>query len=322
MLSENDADIHAKNGQKRMALHLAAEKGYEAVLQLLIKNGVDVHEQDGQEWTAPHLAAEKGHEAALQLLIKNGASIHAKDSQERTALHLAAEKGHEAVLRLLIKNGADVHAKTHGDLTALYLALQNRRKGASQVLIENGANIDAKDFLQQGVLEKALVDIGRGRLSKSAQHRQYRSDLSLRNERREKRLDIVRRLKERLGFIPTEDDNVLDFPRSFLETVPDHLMPKRPTSSTLCASCGSIRIGWLLKSSKNEQKLFDNFHQLRASAVQCDLCKMILPTIEQFDSTDVREINVIIAPQFLILEVLNKQPDSYGFLRLCTDSRE
>ena len=102
--------------------------------------------------------------------FKNGASIHVKDSQERTALHLAAEKGHEAVLRLLIKNGADVHAKIYRDLMALYLALQNRRKGTSQVLIENGANINAKDFLQQGVLEKVLTSISRGRLLKSAQH--------------------------------------------------------------------------------------------------------------------------------------------------------
>lgn len=60
---------------------------------------------DGQ--TPLWLAAAKGHEAIVRLLIKEGADIHIKDKHGRTPLLLAAMKGHEAILQLLLNKGAD-----------------------------------------------------------------------------------------------------------------------------------------------------------------------------------------------------------------------
>jgi ankyrin repeat protein len=50
------------------------------------------------------LAAEKGHEAVVRLLLEAKADVDAKiESYGETALQLAAEEGHEAVVRLLLE---------------------------------------------------------------------------------------------------------------------------------------------------------------------------------------------------------------------------
>jgi ankyrin repeat protein len=53
-----------------------------------------------------HVAAKRGHEVVIQLLLAVGADVNAKDSNSVTALHEAAEKGHEAVIKLLLAVGA------------------------------------------------------------------------------------------------------------------------------------------------------------------------------------------------------------------------
>ena len=97
-------------------------------------------------------------------------------------------------------------------------------------------------------------------------------------------------------------------------------MPNRPTSSQLCYRCSNIPIGPLLKDSENDYRLFFDFSQLKKSAKSCKLCEVILPSIEQFDTSEVVGINIVIAPQFLMIEVLHRdsKPDC-GYLRLCAD---
>jgi ankyrin repeat protein len=71
--------------------------------------------------TVLYLAAEKGHEAVVQLLVENGANINTEEEQEkllfrtttkgRRVLYLAAEKGYNTVVQLLVENGANVNAQ-------------------------------------------------------------------------------------------------------------------------------------------------------------------------------------------------------------------
>ena len=58
------------------------------------------------------MAAEKGHEAVVRLLIeRHDVDIDAKDSKGNTPLSVAAENGHKAVVQLLKDRGAK-----YGDL--------------------------------------------------------------------------------------------------------------------------------------------------------------------------------------------------------------
>jgi hypothetical protein len=97
----------------------AAEKGYEAVVKLLLaKDGVDPNSKDYYDW-APLLwaAATKRdwwmisskHETVVELLLANSrVDINTKDTNGRTPLSWAAGEGHCAKVRLLLaKNGID-----------------------------------------------------------------------------------------------------------------------------------------------------------------------------------------------------------------------
>lgn len=66
------------------------------------------------EWTLLHLAAQNGHLAVVDLLLKRGMDPNVKERGDRTyPLHWAAAAGHVEVVRRLIEAGGDVVG--HGD---------------------------------------------------------------------------------------------------------------------------------------------------------------------------------------------------------------
>jgi ankyrin repeat protein len=61
--------------------------------------------------TALHLAAQKGHEAIVQILIQKGANVEAKDVGGKTALYWAAQDWRievVEVVEVLVENGAKI----------------------------------------------------------------------------------------------------------------------------------------------------------------------------------------------------------------------
>lgn len=77
---------------------------------LLIENGADINAKCSwllqKEVTPLHLAAENGHLALLELLISNGADVNAKDSRGETPLHYANHQPNADVARILREHGA------------------------------------------------------------------------------------------------------------------------------------------------------------------------------------------------------------------------
>lgn len=61
------------------------------------------------------IAAEKGYNKVVKLLLESdGIDVNSKDGDDRTAMSCAAEKGHEAVVRLLLaKDGVDPNFKVY-----------------------------------------------------------------------------------------------------------------------------------------------------------------------------------------------------------------
>ncbi|OCL05848.1 ankyrin, partial [Glonium stellatum] len=66
------------------------------------------------------LAADKGHEEVVRLLIEKGADVNAKNNEGEAALHLAARNEHALVARLLIAGGADVNLSNDTGSTVLH----------------------------------------------------------------------------------------------------------------------------------------------------------------------------------------------------------
>ena len=137
---------HGEHG--RTALILAANRGHEAVVRLLLVKGADINAKDGIGLTVLMGAAIEGHEAIVRLLLEKGSDINAKDEDGNTALITAAGCGRATAIRLLLEKGADVNVKNkHGDTALKAVGKWSEGQAAAVVtlLLEKGADIDAID---------------------------------------------------------------------------------------------------------------------------------------------------------------------------------
>ena len=88
-------------------LHLAALRGQEKILTILLDKGADINAADSTGQTPLHCAIQGGNMEVIHHLISRGADVSRKDANGRSVLHAAVNSGLEDVVVLLIENGAD-----------------------------------------------------------------------------------------------------------------------------------------------------------------------------------------------------------------------
>lgn len=86
-----------------------------------------VKQGDRTKITALHLAAQRGLDKVVEALIAKGHKVDLKDSEGWTPLHGAASEGYIQILKMLTNAGADVLAFSKKNTTALHLAIQNEQ---------------------------------------------------------------------------------------------------------------------------------------------------------------------------------------------------
>jgi ankyrin repeat protein len=88
---ENGDSPNRKEKRGSSALFLAAELEHTAIATVLCENGADVNaaNSDHLQRTALHEAASRGNETLVQLLLKHGAQPDAKDAENCTPFHRA-----------------------------------------------------------------------------------------------------------------------------------------------------------------------------------------------------------------------------------------
>ncbi|KAG6836356.1 hypothetical protein H0H93_008857 [Arthromyces matolae] len=96
------------------ALVIAAQKGFTAMINLLLGNGADINEippdkYDGSPWQGTPLqeAAKEGAIEAVQFLLDHGADPTLKDTHGKTALELSQASGHLLIVEILEGRGLD-----------------------------------------------------------------------------------------------------------------------------------------------------------------------------------------------------------------------
>ena len=125
-----DANVgmHFQNGFR--VLHMAAKRGYKAIVKTLIEAGADVDFRafdggDVKGKTPLYVAAENGETLAVIELLKAGADVDIASNEGKTPLLIAAEKGMDNCVSLLIYAGADCDWIDDSGNTAMSLALAN-----------------------------------------------------------------------------------------------------------------------------------------------------------------------------------------------------
>ncbi|CAH1402946.1 unnamed protein product [Nezara viridula] len=116
------ASHHITDRKGLSPVHIAAEKGYKEVFQVLEHWGADINAEDHIGYTALHRAAMKGKAPMVKYLLEKPVDINKSNSAGWTAMHLVASGGHVDIAKLLVKAGANVNAKDSDGWTPLYVA--------------------------------------------------------------------------------------------------------------------------------------------------------------------------------------------------------
>jgi hypothetical protein len=105
-------------------VHVAAGKGFEECLKILVAAGADLDGQDDQGNTPCFVAAREGHIDCLKRLIAAEADISLENAQGMTPLFRACESGHDECVGVLIDAGADKNAFDKQGRTPTLVAAQ------------------------------------------------------------------------------------------------------------------------------------------------------------------------------------------------------
>jgi hypothetical protein len=95
-------------------------------------------------YTALHEAAHRGNNSLVQAFIPAGADVNRPALAGYTPLFVASMYGHTDIVTMLLDAGADVNRQTHigaiPDETALFIASMNGHADVVRVLLERGAD--------------------------------------------------------------------------------------------------------------------------------------------------------------------------------------
>ncbi|XP_056655899.1 ankyrin repeat and SOCS box protein 10 isoform X1 [Monodelphis domestica] len=126
-------------------IHVAANRGHEQVLQLLLNRGAQPDAAPGGR-TALHEACLSGHPACARLLLVAGADPDIPDQDGRRPLHLCQGPDALHCAELLLRFGASVDGRSEeGEETPLHVAARGGLVELAALLLRKGACPDARD---------------------------------------------------------------------------------------------------------------------------------------------------------------------------------
>ncbi|KAL7942864.1 ankyrin repeat-containing domain protein [Trichoderma barbatum] len=141
-------NVNSRYKKERTFLSWAAERGHEAVVELLLaRNDIEVDLKDMDGRTPLSWAAEKGHGVVVDMLLaRNDVLADSKDMDDRTPLSWAAEHGHEAVVELLLAcSDVDAGSTDIWQRTPLSRAAENGHKTIAKMLVLHNVMADSSD---------------------------------------------------------------------------------------------------------------------------------------------------------------------------------
>jgi len=146
-LKDAGADLWIKNHNNEGAVYLAALKGHDKVLsmllhqlqtdQILLQSSLHLHDGDG--FSPLHAACLRQSVNTARLLVEAGFQVDTRNKYKQTALHLAARNGQIEMIEFLLDLNANIDAKDEVQCTPIQVAELNANHEAVQVLLSRGA---------------------------------------------------------------------------------------------------------------------------------------------------------------------------------------
>lgn len=146
LLTHPYLNIDAVNQTGNSALILAARKGREDVVDLLLSKGADVSIQDREGGgTALSWAVDEGNHSMVETMFKHDVNIQGVDERGRGLLHISAGKGNTDMINLLVQKGVAINLPDRKLRTPLHEASRFNRLDSIRLLLNLGANPSLED---------------------------------------------------------------------------------------------------------------------------------------------------------------------------------
>ncbi|KAI8532145.1 hypothetical protein RHMOL_Rhmol11G0190700 [Rhododendron molle] len=155
-------DIWLEGGEEdddpNMSVNLltVAGTGNAAFLDELLKAGLDPDVGDSRGRTPLHIAASKGHEECVLVLLKHACNIHHRDIDGNTALWDAISAKHHSIFRILYHWAAISDPHIAGDL--LCTASKRNNIMVAKELLKHGLHVDSRDRHGKTALRIAMTE--------------------------------------------------------------------------------------------------------------------------------------------------------------------
>lgn len=129
-------------------IHIAAQRGNDLILNILIQQDADLNEKDSNGRTPLIYAVIEDNHTIVTLLLAHGARINEIDCDDRSALHWAVLHRREDILKILLEHkqeqGLDVDASDFSGWTPMHMAVHANFALGVKMLLDSGANINIK----------------------------------------------------------------------------------------------------------------------------------------------------------------------------------
>ena len=155
-LAEEGADFSVRGTGELSALHIAAEKGYMDIVQVLVENGADLSAKTKKQGKCPfQWALEFAQPEIAMYLLENGAPPNSVDDIQFSNLYWAIVMANPDVTQALLEKGADPNLANYLDETPLFQAALDREIGVElmTILLDEGADIFHRNMNGQTALE-------------------------------------------------------------------------------------------------------------------------------------------------------------------------
>lgn len=168
-LIDAGADLTYTNNYRHTLAHLAAGRGFNEMLALLIKHKPSLLNQTDKYLKSPlHHAVYWNHLDTVSLLTHHkGVLINAQNNMGNTPLHDAVSRGNFNILAMLIDKGADPNIKNHRGRTVLSLAKSLKQNRLITYLEGIGAK-DSKALVVE-IIPKEMLERAANEFIKSKQ---------------------------------------------------------------------------------------------------------------------------------------------------------